>query len=241
MIQLDGTAPYAPTKTVVTVLERHRQVGLPTITVETLQRIGITGSLAPRTVQALKLLDLIDDSGKPTEQFEVLRKAPSDAVGTELAALLREVYRPVFEVVDATTATVPQIEDAFRQFTPPGQRSRMVTLFTGLMAYAGMIQTPAKQKPGPRPSTSPTRRVAEKKIVPPKPTTPPPPPSEGELALDGDVYQITLRSGGKISVLVNVNLFRLSAADREFVLRIVDAVTGYSPTAKPEVAESGAS
>lgn len=243
LIHLDGTAPYAPTKTVITVLERHRQVGLPTITVDTLQRMGITGSLAPRTVQALKLLDLLDEHGKSTEQFEVLRKAPSDAVGTELALLLRKVYGPVFEVVDPTTATVPQIEDAFRHFTPSGQRSRMVTLFTGLMAYAGMIKVPPKQKPGPRAGTTPSRRGPEQKPPPVKPPQqPPPPPPPEERSVDGDMYQIALRSGGMVTVFVNVNLFRLSSADREFVLGIVDALTGYSPSVDAKVpGEGGAS
>jgi len=187
MLQMDGAAPYAPVKAVVSVIERHRQVGLPAITTDTLVRMGVTQSLAPRTVQALKLLDLIDDAGKPTDEFEAIRKAPMGDLPSALANLIRDVYAPVFSVVDPTTASVTEIEDAFRGFAPSGQRARMVTLFTGLMAYAKMIAAAPKQAPGPRPKAAGTTRASVRKPKTPitsttapsaDPVTPPQAPTD---------------------------------------------------------------
>jgi len=150
-VLVNGTAPYAPTSAIKAVIERHRQVGLSNISVELLIRMGITESLAPRTLQALKVLDLVDDSGQPTEAFEVLRRTPSAELPDRLAQHLRVEYAPVFEIMDPTQATNEEIGDAFRDFQPHGQRERMVTLFTGLMAEAGMVQRIPRGQPGPKP------------------------------------------------------------------------------------------
>ena len=55
-----------------------------------------------------------------------------------MQALLRAAYRPIFAFVDPATASHDEIRDAFRGFTPVGQQQRMVTLFLGLCAYAGL-------------------------------------------------------------------------------------------------------
>lgn len=46
------------------------------------------------------------------------------------------MYADVFEVVEPANATLEQIQDAFRSFTPQGQRDRMVSLFLSLLEYA---------------------------------------------------------------------------------------------------------
>lgn len=234
MVQVDGVAPYAPVKAVLSVIERHRQVGVPMITVDTLQRMGVTESLSPRTAQALRLLGLTNDDGSPSDDFEALRKAPTDQVGPLLAALIRDVYAPVFEVVDPTTSTVQQIEDAFRGFKPPGQRGRMVTLFTGLMAYAGMVDEAPKQKPGPAPKKKPVILPPVVKPVVQKPGTPASLVQQpnGRISTDGDTYTVELASGGAVSVVVDVNLFDLTTDDRTFVIDLVDKLKGYPQAAQ---------
>ena len=224
-VQIDGQAPYAPVSAIVAVIERHRQVGLSMVTLDVLVRMGITDSLAPRVHQALRLLDLINDDGSTSQNFEVLRRAPTPDVPARLASLLRTVYAPVFEVMDPTKATAEEISDAFRHFNPPGQRGRMVTLFMGLMAYADMIPEIPKQRPGPRPNGA-------RKRQPKSATTSSLPMADAPQlastpAVTGDTYTVTLESGGTVSVLVNVNLFKLSIHDRQFVIDLVDKLTGY--------------
>src|SRR4051794_31321083 len=92
---------YASPATVRAVISRFRDQGLPQpLTRESIQRIGVTESLAPRTLQTLKLLGLIDDEGKVTEQFERLRRAPTSEFKPDLVTILRSAYAPVFEVVE---------------------------------------------------------------------------------------------------------------------------------------------
>lgn len=137
VMKVDGPAGYAPGKTITALIERFRNAGLPSpLTIESLQRVSVTESLAPRTLQTLKLLDLVDEQGKPTQQFEDLRRAPTTEFKSELITLLKFVYADVFEVVEPANATLEQIQDAFRSFTPQGQRDRMVSLFLSLLEYA---------------------------------------------------------------------------------------------------------
>ncbi|MFL6146661.1 MAG: DUF5343 domain-containing protein, partial [Pseudonocardiaceae bacterium] len=130
-------AGYAPGKTVIGLIERFRNVGLPSpLTIKSIQRVNVSESLASRTVKTFQILGLIDQQGMPTQQFEKLRRASTAEFKPELIALLKSVYADVFEVVEPAGATLAEIQDAFRPFTPPGQRIRMVSLFLNLLEYA---------------------------------------------------------------------------------------------------------
>ncbi len=243
-VQADGNAPYAPFSVVKSVIERHRQVKLPTITPDVLLRMGVTESLAPRSLQALRLLDLVDDQGQPTPTFEAIRKAPTEELAPRLAELVRQAYEPVFAVIDPTTATVQQIADAFRGFHPPGQRERMVSRFMGLMAYAGMIETAPKRTPGPRQTRAPRSNGAQQQPV----TTPPPAPTEGvsrgtPQPPDQHARTVALRTGGSITLSVDLNPLVLRGPERTFFNALVDLVDQYednfpsvdAPTGVPPV------
>src|SRR4030081_533149 len=70
-------APYAPGGTILEVIDRRRNRGLPTpITAEVLGRAGIAPTLIPRVMQSLQGLDLIDADGQPTIALENIRLAP---------------------------------------------------------------------------------------------------------------------------------------------------------------------
>jgi hypothetical protein len=130
-------AGYAPGKTVIGLIDRFRNVGLPSpLTIKSIQRVNVSESLASRTVKTFQILGLIDQQGMPTQQFEKLRRASTAEFKPELIALLKSVYADVFEVVEPAGATLAEIQDAFRPFTPPGQRIRMVSLFLNLLEYA---------------------------------------------------------------------------------------------------------
>jgi Family of unknown function (DUF5343) len=135
-----SSAPYAPPATVLAAIKAFRDRGLTTpITPEVLVRASIPETLAGRTLRSLEALDLIDSEGKPTPEFDVLKKVPTGEYKAKLEALVRSVYADVFKFADPATDTVEKVTDAFRSYVPDGQRSRMVTLFLGLCEAAGIV------------------------------------------------------------------------------------------------------
>ncbi len=161
-IQSDGPAPYTAPKAIISLVEAYRTRGLTTpFTVDVLIKAGVSETLAPRTLNSLKLLGLIDEAGEPTPQFVDLRKAGQDDFQPRLQALLREAYAEVFSYVDPATDAHQRIRDAFRSYTPFGQQGRMVTLFLGLCEYAGLIEASAEPQGsrGRTPATAPRERT----------------------------------------------------------------------------------
>jgi hypothetical protein len=139
-INQDGPAPYAPPSAVLAVLDFDRKRGLPPpVTADTIERVGVSAALAPRTIQALRLLDLIADDGMPTQAMLGLRKASSTDYPKRLTEVLQTVYAEVFKFVDPREDGQERVRDAFRRFTPIGMQERMATLFLGLCAAAEII------------------------------------------------------------------------------------------------------
>ena len=135
----DKPAPYCPPSAVIEIIERYRARGLPLpVTSEVLGRAGISESLIPRTLQGLQTLDLIDDAGQPTATFEGIRTASESEYKERLVNWLNSAYSEVVIFVDPATADETAVRDAFRTYIPIGQQPRMVTLFMGLWAAAGV-------------------------------------------------------------------------------------------------------
>jgi len=120
------------------VINRFRRGLNSTINAEVLGRIGITESLVPRTLQTLQVLELIDEKGTATTTLEGLRRAPEQEFPVRLTEWLNRVYADVLLYIDPATANKGAILDAFRSYNPVAQQPRMVSLFTGLYAAAGV-------------------------------------------------------------------------------------------------------
>ena len=163
-------APYAPTAAVVKVLETYRDTGLGgrAITTELVSKLSVGDSIAPRVVSTLQALDLISTDGQPTDALVAFKQAPSNEYRSVLAESLFAAYEPVFAITgrDLASKSVPEIEDAFRHFKPDSLRKRMVTLFVGLCAYAGIVtEAPAPTtRPGPKPRAVPRSAAKAKEV-----------------------------------------------------------------------------
>lgn len=226
---ITDTPPYGPPDQVIKVLERYRETGLGggPLTTAQLTRLSMGDEVARRVLMSLKILDLVDDEGTPTDQMVALKKASSEAYKPLLAALLFDQYRDVFGVLGRDIAGKPpsEIEDAFRTFRPDSLRKRQVSLFLNLCAYANIIPDFPKDKPGPRPAPEATRpapvRRRRREILPPPPVPQTPAPPDGRAA------RATLASGGHVLLSVSVDVLELSPADRQFVFDLIDRVKGY--------------
>ena len=142
-------APYAATSNIMDVIARRRERGLPSpLNSKVLETIGIPAGNFSRTLQALRFLNLIDDDGSHTKGFDRLAQAGES--GGEyrdlLAEIIRNAYHSVFEIVDPSQDNEAAIHDAFRQFQPEAQRSRMVALFLGLCEQASIIERRTRER-----------------------------------------------------------------------------------------------
>lgn len=138
-IEAGSNAPYAPPTAVVELLSRYRDRGLSVpITTDVVERAGVSPTLSRRTVQTLKLLGFIDNEGMPSSELEAMSRAPEGQYKQMLGEYLAGVYKEVFAFADPATDPYDRVRDAFRSFDPRGQQDRMVTLFLGLLEFAGV-------------------------------------------------------------------------------------------------------
>ncbi len=159
-LEPNGPAPYAPIQSVVSVIDTFRNRGLGTpLTTDVLVRAGVPESLGRRTLQSLRLLELIDDEGNPTRQFQDLRQTRGGEEYKErLGEWLRDVYADVLQYTDPAVDPPERVAEAFRGFQPAGQRLRMAALMLGLFEMAGLVEGGRKSQPrAPRPKVSGSR------------------------------------------------------------------------------------
>jgi hypothetical protein len=83
--------------------------------------------------------------------MERIKVAPASDLANLIRVRIEEAYGDVFRRIDPATATDAQIADAFRQYEPPLQRARMVALFRGLCALAGILPPERRPAGGQRP------------------------------------------------------------------------------------------
>lgn len=176
-----GPAPYAPPAAVIAVMSGYRDRGFATpFNQDVLARAGISDSLTNRTLQSLRLLDLIDESGEPTRWFQDFKTIRGeDEYRAALKEWLYAVYHDVLQYADPTTDSPERVSEAFRGYQPDGQRGRMVTLMLGLFEYAGLIEgrpaTPRKaatHKPRTTRTTAKSSSAASRADQSQAPTSP---------------------------------------------------------------------
>lgn len=157
----NGPAPYAPFAPILLVIDRFRERGLQTpFTGEVLIKAGVSDSLAPRVLQSLKLLELIDDDGEPGSVLKDYARLPGGEARDALRAQVKDLYAPVFAFADPATDSPDRIRDAFRGFVPRGQQERMVSLFLAMCAHLELAPETVRRPHGPRPA----RTISHRKL-----------------------------------------------------------------------------
>lgn len=229
-LSTETSAPYAPSKAVLGILERLRRGGLPsTIDKDSLMRLGVSESLAPRTLQSLQVLDLIDETGSHTATMGKLRMAPESEYQKNMEEWLNAAYAEILEYVDPSDGDEIAVRDAFRPYKPYSQQDRMVTLFTGLYGAAGVWPESAqKARVDLGTKSSPRRRVRIKKAAL---------QDEHQVSKKSEkiVDATTGEAKGKALEYQLVDLMSDAAADQDALQAIIKVITFLkTKDAKPE-------
>ena len=173
-------APYAPPTSVVSILRRYRERGLPQqLTVEAVQDMGINKVDAYRTLAALQHLGFLDEENHPQPIFHQLRTFTDDEYRAALAERLRRAYPLIFERFELGSDPEERIRDHFRLYDPPSQTPRQYALFRGLAIEAGLVEGRLPNPRAPRGSGGTAGRPSGS--TPQNRTETPPPPSQDDL------------------------------------------------------------
>lgn len=107
--------PYVSYRTFRNFLERM-QDGIPSRIDRSVMGSYMAGGTVTQLITALKVLQLIEENGKPKDPLEQLVNASGDERRSILEAILRNAYPNVFQL-DLKRASAQEFREAFKEFT----------------------------------------------------------------------------------------------------------------------------
>ena len=227
--------PYVSYSTFRTMLEWLGSEGVPLRFDRSFWESKFSGSNGAQLSAALRFLGLLWDD-EPNPELERLATATPYERRTTLRLLLIDSYLAVpFD--ELPRATPAMVRDWFRAYPIDGHTLRKAISFFVNAAkdtefpLSNAVRKMAKSK-SPAPSSSASGETrGSKPAVANRPAAAPaggraPRPTERTRAQPSQ-RTIALESGGTITVGVDVDLFRLSDRDREFVLSLVGLARSY--------------
>jgi len=119
--------PYARIKAMNEIMEFIRSPDWrpESIGQDLLKMLGIAPSKEREVIRAIRFLGLIDEAGKPTDRFDVLKTNYPH----EIAIIVKEVYREVFDILPASL--IDQ-ERAVKYFMSSSTTSRDTAEYQGM-------------------------------------------------------------------------------------------------------------
>lgn len=185
---------------------------------------GMAWNAQNQIMIGFKFLELVDEDGKPTPALHDLAVPDEPKRKAQLAKLVRAKYADLFalDLMKTTPAELGQRVTEFYGITGD-TREKAVRFFLAALAYLEIPISPLFGKSragnGGTPPSSRRRRNTtprQRQVETPKPDDP-----------SGTSRQIQLRSGGTLTVLASIDLFKLSQYDRNFVFALIDQLEKY--------------
>jgi len=185
---------------------------------------------------AARGMGLTDAESRPTRLLDELVQSPEQrpAIFRELLGRLYPVPLKLAEQKSTTATLLDRWKDVYGQ---EGEtRRKAITFFLQAARYAD-LELSQHWETGLRSAirTARTNKIRKGPVKPPSTA-----PADGDgtetgWSGSGDSYTVNLRSaGGRVELRVNVDLFKISRTDREFVLRLVDALRDYDENSAGE-------
>lgn len=183
-------APYAPPATVLQVIEHFSNTDVPPeIDKARLTQIGVSDSVLPRVWSTLEFLGLITEDGTALETFRNLRYASEEEYQEVFQGLLRSAYAQIFSAFNPEDLDERAMDNAFKPYSPGGQRSRMVILFVGLCQKAGFnMKVQLKER-----NTEMKTGAGRNKTPNPKQQQTPPAPQQSETGVSSGSLLVSER------------------------------------------------
>jgi hypothetical protein len=221
--------PYLPFKTFLSSLDALSH-GVPPKLDRTLWRSqsGVTQGLI---MNAYRFFGLVDDepdaSDSSTDYLDKMAKHP-DKRPEVLRFLIEAQYEPILEKHDLTKMTLKMLEDAFEQAfsVSGGTKQKAITFFLKAAKFADMPLSPylssllraTRKKRGPRQRGQQENGVTEQVHIPFVPD---------QACETASTHSVRLVSGGRLTVSITANPFKMPQDDRQFVFSIVDQLQKY--------------
>jgi hypothetical protein len=204
-----GAAPYVPFKTFLTAIESFQR-GLPD-RVDRSVWPSHSGAAQGQLLAASRFLGLIDEEGCPSADLRELVQNPEHRRRT-LRRILERSYTEL-GALDLAKASPRQIEEALRRYGISGHTHRKaVSFFLQAASYAerplSVLLQRKTREPGLRRAGARTPVAAST-------------PARRESKM------VRLRSGGTLTLVMDVKLAEMARADREFLFGLLDQMAAY--------------
>lgn len=187
-------APYVPASAMSAFFDHIRYVKTPAaVDSGILEDYGISHSNVFALLSALKFLNLVDSSGKPTEAFRELQTG-SEEFSLALRQVLETAYKELFSRLDVSRDSKDKITNFFARNYSPATANKATILFLDLCGEAGIITAaqPRKADASEGATTKPKQR----------PTTP---QNNQKTSTGKQTGQVTeeLETGPRVDIRIN--------------------------------------
>jgi hypothetical protein len=223
-------AAYVSFKTFLSAVEALGQ-GVPKRIDRTMWR-SQSGVVQSQIMMALRFFNLVDEDDKPMPALHRLVDAPSEKRPEQIGALLRYAYHDIIEH-DLTKMTPKMLDEAMENYHVNGDTKRKaVTFFLQAARFADLPMHPLLS--GAIRNSAPRKRRNKRDSGEQE--------EQSFRSRAGDLPAsnqngpapkvVQLRSGGTLTLAVNVDVFSMSPEDRAFVFGVIDTLQKYEAGGK---------
>lgn len=172
----------------------------------------------------VKLLQLIDDDGKPAPMLHALAVADEAVRKEQLKKILQDRYSALFALDLVKTTPAELAEKLSEVYKVTGDtREKAIRFFLAAVAYVGIRVSPLLARV--KTTGLPGKKRQRKATVLPTEIRAVVPPAMPEITGTSRVVQ--LKSGGTFSVSSSIWLFALIPGDRKFLFELIEKLEAY--------------
>lgn len=226
--KIGGAAVYVPWATFSNALVQLAQ-GIPNRIDRSVFQ-GQSGSVQSQLLAGLRFLGLINDGGRPLPALYTVAVTDEAERKVALRKIIEEKYSALI-ALDLTKTTPHEFAERMgASYGVSGDtREKAIRFFLAAASYVGIpVSSYLSRDKSPKAGNGGTARKRRPRA--PKneelPQAAPVPTAD-----NGTSRTISLQSGGTLTVSATIDLFRMSAADRVFVFKLIDDLEKYESEA----------